>query len=111
MKTWPLSKEGEKPFAFEVKGIAAGPRSIGDLLKSVSGVSDVKVRPLFDKSPDVHVEFRFHGREFMVWEPYGDNSRYWIGPRSEEEKPIDITELEQAFQNYRPSWFAKLLGA
>lgn len=25
-------------------------------------------------------EFEFAGQKFRVWEPFGDNSRYWIGP-------------------------------
>jgi len=25
-------------------------------------------------------EFEVGGQKFIVWEPFGDNSRYWIGP-------------------------------
>lgn len=25
-------------------------------------------------------EFLIDGEKFIAWEPYGDNSRYWIGP-------------------------------
>src|SRR5215510_9273577 len=26
-------------------------------------------------------EFSLAGAQFVVWEPFGDNSRYWIGPK------------------------------
>lgn len=31
-------------------------------------------------SPEVFCKFEVDGVAFEVWEPFGDNSRYWIGP-------------------------------
>jgi hypothetical protein len=40
------------------------------------GVTDVK-RTWFNED---RIKFLFHGEPFVVNEPFGDNSRYWIGP-------------------------------
>jgi hypothetical protein len=41
-----------------------------------------------------------------VWEPYSDNSRYWIGPEDEAVGAVnDIAELECAFKYYKPILF------
>lgn len=33
---------------------------------------------------------------YIVWEPYGDNSRWWIGPLDENAPHIPLNELERA---------------
>jgi len=35
-----------------------------------------------------------------VHEPFGDNSRYWIGP-VENEPPIDMSPVRDAFSRFR----------
>ncbi|MCY1562005.1 hypothetical protein D9M68_993370 [compost metagenome] len=45
----------------------------------------------------------------MVWEPFGDNSRYWIGPQ-EAERDVDFATVEMAFKQYRPALLRKVLG-
>jgi hypothetical protein len=48
----------------------------------IDGVTDVRPRSRWVGSPDVHLRFRYRGREAIVWKPYGDNSRWWIGPEN-----------------------------
>ena len=57
----------------------------------------VEVRGFLQTPDDVHVTFRFNGKPFVVLEPYGDSSRYWIGPETESESPIDVSSLEGEF--------------
>jgi len=62
------------------------------------------------------VEFGFADREYAVLEPFGDNSRFWIGPKEPETSDtditaIDITAIEEAFLAYRPSLAAQVLEA
>jgi hypothetical protein len=38
----------------------------------------------------------YRGREHIVWEPYGDNSRWWIGPEDESAPLIPLDEVERA---------------
>lgn len=110
MKTWPIKGEKNQVFAFEIKNVSIGVSSMADLLKTVPEVSAVSVRKLFSKSSDVHIEFFYCGHELMVWEPFGDNSRYWIGPRDDDGEKPDIEKLEKVFQGYQPSIIRKLLG-
>lgn len=47
------------------------------------------------------VTFKFHGMSAVVYEPWGDNSRYWVGLESPDESPeIHITPLHEAFKNH-----------
>ncbi len=39
---------------------------------------------MFESGNEIHTEFTFDGAKFVVWEPFGDNSRFWIGPSDEE---------------------------
>jgi hypothetical protein len=111
MKTYPiLTKDGSRTFAFEVENVYIAPAAAARLLAEVDGVTDVELRKIFSKSSDVHVEFRYLGQPYIMWEPYGDSSRYWVGPRDEVSDVGDITALETAFQQYRPTLHRALLG-
>lgn len=110
MKTYPIKTEQGMCWAFEIENAYIRPRTIGALLAGVSGLTDIRVRKPFSSASDVHVHFRYRDREFVVWEPYGDNSRYWIGPADEKSAPIDVTELRAAFDHYAPSLPTKIFG-
>ena len=79
------------------------------ILGGVPGVKNIRRRRRFVGSSDVHVRFTYSGREFLVWEPYGDSSRLWIGPESTEERPsdLDIGPLQAAFSEFRPVWWRR----
>jgi hypothetical protein len=66
------------------------------VLTSVSGVSDFK----WVRSNDDRFAFLYLGRGCIVHEPFGDNSRYRIGP-VEKEPPIDMTPVRDAFSRFR----------
>ena len=72
-------------------------------LRDIAGVSDVRLRKWWVGSPDVHIRFRYHDREYIVWEPYGDNSRWWIGPVDEDAPHIPLGELERAISRSQRS--------
>ena len=111
MKTYPiLTKDGHRAFAFEVENVYLSPAAAARLAATVDDVSEVVVRSVFSKSSDVHVEFKYRGQPYIVWEPYGDSSRYWIGPKEEARDAGDITALESAFSCYRPPMHRALLG-
>jgi hypothetical protein len=110
MDTYPILDGQELVFAFEVENIYISPKRIGSLLCPIPGVTDVRVRRLFQSPSEIHVSFRYSGRDFIVWEPYADNSRFWIGPKDESSESIDIRPVMAAFESYSPSCFAKVLG-
>lgn len=55
------------------------------------------------------VSFLLHGEPCVVWEPFGDNSRYWIGPQSADSSTADLSKLHQAFLAYQ-SPFVRILA-
>jgi hypothetical protein len=111
MKTYPiLTKDRSRAFAFEVENIYISPATAAYLVTAVDGVANVELRKAFSKSSDVHVEFQYRGQPYVVWEPYGDSSRYWVGPKEETNDVGDITALEAVFRRYRPPLHRALLG-
>ena len=63
-------------FAFEVANI--GRRAICYVAEQVPDVHILRVPGL--RSRDQFCEFEINGRLFVIEEPFGDNSRYWVGP-------------------------------
>lgn len=48
---------------------------------------------------EIHVRFSFAGELFVVWEPYGDNSRLWVGPDDGAIAPPEIiNDLRAKFE-------------
>jgi hypothetical protein len=66
------------------------------ILESVSGVTEFK-RHWFNEE---RYTFTYLGVPCVVWEPWGDNSRYWIGPRPKDDS-IDMAKINEAFRQYR----------
>ena len=94
MTTYPIRNQDGSLRGFEITswGSTFG---LVRLLRAVPGVTDVR-RQWFN---DDRVVFNFHGREAVVHEPFGDNSRYWIGLQDPDGSPdIDITPLHEAFR-------------
>jgi hypothetical protein len=120
MRTHPIfDNEGVRAPVFQVENGYVGPATVAKLLARVDGVSDVRRRKMFAKSSDIHVEFQYLGRPYIVWEPFGDNSRYWIGPAdmvagaadvAKLERAEDIANLEDAFKRHQPPSYRTLLG-
>lgn len=111
MKIYPiLTKDGCRAFAFEVENIYISPASAARIVAAIDGVADVEARKIFSNSSDVLVEFNYCGQPYIVWEPYGDSSRYWVGPKEDSNDVGDITALEAAFKRYRPPLHRALIG-
>jgi len=110
MNTYPLYSPEGHILAFEIENVYIGVKKIATLLRSFDGVSDIRVRKLFSAAPDIHIEFIYKERVFIVWEPYADSSRYWIGPKDDANKEIDLGAIESLFRQYRPMTIIKLIG-
>src|SRR5262245_26065966 len=67
MRTYPIRNEAGVLFAFEIDAPLLG-RRLARVLAGVAGVSDVRRRRWWRGSPDVHIRFRYHEREFIVSE-------------------------------------------
>ena len=103
MKTFPIKKKDGRLISFEIDNSDIWPQKIIKILSALKGVTNIQKKKLFQRldetySDTIHFKFRYKNTEFIVWEPYGDNSRYWIGPKDDKSQDIDITEIESAFQ-------------
>jgi hypothetical protein len=111
MKTYPIIDEASgRSFAFEVENAYVSSSALGRLLTGIDGVTSVRKRKAFRRPDDVHIEFEYLGREHVVWEPFGDNSRYWIGPKETKGHATNIQPIEERFKSYRPPLARQLLG-
>lgn len=112
MEVYPLSHTGEddQPIAFEIDNVYIGPGTIASLLKAIEGITDVRKEGFGGIPREIHVRFKYQGYDYVAWEPYGDNSRYWIGPDNPDECKKSIRPIEEVFKRYRPSFFRQLLG-
>lgn len=112
MNTFEIHSDDDGYFvAFEIENAYIRPKKVGEILSAVGGVTDVTVGKS-SESRDIRVAFNYLGIEYIVWEPYGDNSRYWIGPKQTDGilSDIDIAPLVAAFRDYEPPLLVKVLG-
>ncbi len=100
MKTFDLTDNEGRVFAFEIENSGIDRRRVCDLIRSIPGVESRREPRRWRFSLDEEFcEFDLDGIRFVAWEPFGDNSRYWIGP-----KPprwvSQIDTIRTAFQAY-----------
>lgn len=111
------SDEGSQVPIFQIGSVYVSRRAMVELLKSVVGVTNVRLGKSVREPSDILIRFDFQGVPFMIWEPFGDNSRYWIGPADmvdgEPDVPLapDIAPLVEAFNRYEPSFARSILGS
>ena len=88
MKIYDLHDKEGNAFAFEVENTLLGRRGACRVVRSIPGAVILK-KPRFLSwfREEVFCEFEIGGHKFQIWEPYGDNSRYWVGP-----EPVSNTE-------------------
>jgi hypothetical protein len=110
MDTFPLIRSSTvPPYAFEIENAYVSARRVARILDSISGVANIRVKKPFHRS-EYRVEFDYNQRKFVVWEPFGDNSRFWIGPKDSAALDVDISRIEEAFLAHRPSIVMQLVG-
>ena len=113
MKTYPLIQDGSDPFAFEIDHVYLSRRTIARLLDKIEGVTEVHLGGHFGSPDDVRIEFKCQGRDYIVMEPFGDNSRYWVGPKGGKDDGAavaNIRHIRVAFEGYKPPLPVKVLG-
>lgn len=97
MRTYPIPRENGLLRGFEMTSTWLVFAPLIRLLRSVPGVTDVR-RRWFNSD---RVTFKFHGKDAVVHEPWGDNSRYWIGLKEPDiSTEVDISPLHEAFKRY-----------
>ena len=94
-------------FAFEVPNFVLGRSGAVAIVRSIPRVRLIRgpVRWSWFRE-ESFCEFKVDSRRFVIWEPFGDNSRYWVGP----EPPAwceEVDVVRRAFLRARP-WSARL---
>jgi hypothetical protein len=79
MKTYPFTRSEGQIFAFEIPAFGLWTGALARLLQRAPGIANVR-RVWAD---DNRLAVEVNGEPFVVWEPWGNNSRYWIGPVSD----------------------------
>jgi hypothetical protein len=110
MGTFPIVRNSRtQAYAFEIDNAYVTARRAARILQSIPGVANIRLQKRFHRN-EYRVEFEYSNRECVMWEPFGDNSRFWVGPRDPYAFDIDITAIEEAFLGYRPSLPMQVLG-
>jgi hypothetical protein len=103
MRVYELARPGEhRPYAFEIPEWRRPfwRKTLVRFLESVPEVTEVRRGGNWFSGDENRAHFLFHGVPFVVWEPWGDNSRYWIGPADTKAAAPDLGPLMQAFREY-----------
>ncbi len=91
MKTFLLNSDEGQLTGFEVSNSFLSSSGIVKYVRRINGCEVIGTRRLFS-ADEIHVRFLFAGKRFVVWEPFGDNSRLWVGPENGEVVPPETIE-------------------
>lgn len=72
-------------------------------MRCIPGAHLLKQLPLFSwwLGEDEFCGFDLNGIRFVVWEPWGDSSRYWVGSDPPRWTP-EVTRVREAFARSGP---------
>jgi hypothetical protein len=104
-----LNKDGALA-AFSVEATYIGRRRTTKLLRSKSGVSNVRVPGFSSSDFGLHIAFEYLGGQFEVLEPWGDHPEFIISPKNQEDTLPQIEDIHALFEQYKPTFIRKLAG-
>jgi hypothetical protein len=114
MKTYPIIQDGgPDPFAFEIDHVYLSRKMIARILDKIDGVTEVHLGGRFGSTDDDRIEFKCQGHDYIVMEPFGDNSRYWVGPKGGKDDvtaAANMGQIKAAFEGYKPPLPVKIFG-
>lgn len=110
MRTYPIIDTVGILFALEVENLYIGLRGLQRVLRELPGYAPPDAATCARKTSDVRLRFMYRQQPFMVWEPYGDSSRYWLGPEQDDAEHIDISEIARARGRYDPPLYRQIAG-
>src|SRR5437867_10158615 len=102
MTVYDIKDEHGRIFAFEVPNF--GRHRAARLVARIPGAAVLRAQRHFQFfSTDEFCEFQLEGQRFVVMEPWGDSSRYWIGPKPPRSTPL-IERVRSEFGRYKTWW-------
>ena len=81
MRTFDIKNENGDLIGFEVQNLFIGRNKVVKTIASITG-SEILLRPRLFDGAEIFCEFRLEGENFIVEEPFGDNSRYFIAHKN-----------------------------
>src|SRR5262245_34019463 len=80
LKLYEIRDDQNRVIAFEISNLFISRRRVCRVVERIAGAR-ITTRPKFLSwsRQDVFCEFELDGASFQIEEPYGDNSRYWVG--------------------------------
>lgn len=97
MRLYEIRDAEGRVFAFELDNSSVGRSRVLETIATVPGARIKRKPKLFSwLREEVFCEFEVDGIDFVAWEPFGDNSRYWIGPEPARWTP-QIEPVREAF--------------
>ena len=103
MKSYPLWNDEGALVGFELSNAFLSAAGTAQFVSRVPGAV-ITHRRRWYSADEVLVRFDFAGARFVVREPYGENSRLWVGPQNgEPADPKTLRKLQLSFQS-TPRW-------
>ena len=100
MKTSPILDENGKLHAFDIENLKITRKGTIKIINKIPGVKILRKPKLFSLfKQEEFFEFDLNGIQFVIWEPYGDSSTYWIGKKGGGGWCKEIETIQQAFQS------------
>jgi len=97
MKIFDVRNADGELLAFEVRNTWLTRPGVARIVRRIPGVQLVRTPHYFQRrAQDEFCEFVVGGATFIAWEPFGDSSRYWIGPRPSRPAP-EIAVVRSVF--------------
>lgn len=110
METYELLDEDGRVFAFEVNNTGLGRNGVCRVVETIPGAQIIRRPKLLSWfREEVFCEFSVGGKTFIAWEPFGDNSRYWIGPEPTEWL-AETQSVRDAFESHEESRVFRRIG-
>jgi hypothetical protein len=97
-----LNAKYERFCGFEVSNTLLSRGQACRIVQKIPGAALVRKSRLF-RDTDEFCEFTLAGETFVIEEPFGDNSRYWIrsnGPS----QTSSLLQIRAAFEKHNPLW-------
>jgi hypothetical protein len=99
MRIYDLQAEDGNLRAFEVENTLLTRGRACRIVESIPGVVVVRRSRLF-RDTDDFCEFTLAGETFMIEEPFGDNSRYWVGGKNKSQS-FSLQQIRSAFERHK----------
>lgn len=96
MKVYDITDKDGNIFAFELGNFFLSRKRLSSFISRIPGVKVVHTS--FEK--DEFCEFELNGDVFSAEEPFGDNSRIWIGPKIKKSS-LNLSAIRDFFRHKR----------